>query len=44
MANARQKILCIEDDDETAALIAEKLIERGSRLSLLTVAGKDCRR
>jgi DNA-binding NarL/FixJ family response regulator len=29
MANARQKILCIEDDDETAALIAEELIERG---------------
>ncbi len=29
MANARQKILCIEDDEETAALIAEELIERG---------------
>lgn len=29
MAKARQKILCIEDDDETAALIAEELIERG---------------
>lgn len=29
MANARQKILCIEDDEETAALIAEELVERG---------------
>jgi DNA-binding NarL/FixJ family response regulator len=29
MANARHKILCIEDDEETAALIAEELIERG---------------
>jgi len=29
MAQARKKILCIEDDRETAALIAEELIERG---------------
>jgi DNA-binding NarL/FixJ family response regulator len=29
MANLRRKILCIEDDRETAALIAEELVERG---------------
>ncbi len=29
MTDARRKILCIEDDAETAALIAEELIERG---------------
>ena len=29
MADARRKILCIEDDRETAALIAEELVERG---------------
>jgi DNA-binding response OmpR family regulator len=29
MAQARSKILCIEDDRETAALIAEELTERG---------------
>jgi DNA-binding NarL/FixJ family response regulator len=29
MADTRIKILCIEDDHETAALIAEELIERG---------------
>jgi DNA-binding NarL/FixJ family response regulator len=29
MAHARIKILCIEDDRETAALIAEELVERG---------------
>jgi DNA-binding response OmpR family regulator len=29
MTNARRRILCIEDDHETAALIAEELIERG---------------
>jgi DNA-binding NarL/FixJ family response regulator len=29
MAPPRRKILCIEDDRETAALIAEELIERG---------------
>ena len=29
MAEIRKKILCIEDDRETAALIAEELLERG---------------
>ena len=29
MAEMRNKILCIEDDRETAALIAEELLERG---------------
>jgi DNA-binding NarL/FixJ family response regulator len=29
MAQARKKILCIEDDQETAALIADELIDRG---------------
>jgi DNA-binding response OmpR family regulator len=29
MTTAKKKILCIEDDRETAALIAEELIERG---------------
>jgi DNA-binding NarL/FixJ family response regulator len=29
MAHARNTILCIEDDRETAALIAEELVERG---------------
>src|SRR5215831_3764773 len=29
MSDERKKILCIEDDDETAALIAEELTERG---------------
>ena len=29
MAYASKKILCVEDDRETAALIAEELIERG---------------
>jgi DNA-binding NarL/FixJ family response regulator len=29
MAHARTKILCVEDDRETAALIAEELVERG---------------
>jgi DNA-binding NarL/FixJ family response regulator len=29
MVEAREKILCIEDDRETAALIAEELIDRG---------------
>jgi DNA-binding NarL/FixJ family response regulator len=29
MAHARAKILCVEDDRETAALIAEELVERG---------------
>jgi len=34
MAEARKKILCIEDDRETAALIAEELIERGFEISI----------
>jgi DNA-binding NarL/FixJ family response regulator len=34
MADARRKILCIEDDRETAALIAEELIGRGFEVSL----------
>ncbi len=34
MANARRKILCIEDDRETAALIAEQLA--GRALMVLT--------
>jgi CheY-like chemotaxis protein len=29
MADAQKKILCIEDDRETAKLIAEELSERG---------------
>ena len=29
MPEARKKILCIEDDRETAALIAEELVDRG---------------
>ncbi|HLH88338.1 MAG TPA: response regulator transcription factor [Xanthobacteraceae bacterium] len=29
MADARKKILCVEDDHETAALIGEELVERG---------------
>jgi len=29
MADARRKILCVEDDHETAALVAEELVERG---------------
>jgi len=32
MADANRKILCIEDDRETAALIAEELVERGFRV------------
>ncbi len=34
MADARRQILCIEDDRETAALIAEELVERGFKVSL----------
>ncbi len=34
MADARKKILCIEDDRETAALIAEELVERGFEVSV----------
>src|SRR5262244_2073509 len=34
MAEARKKILCIEDDRETAALIVEELIDRGFEVSI----------
>ena len=34
MAQARKKILCIEDHRETAALIAEELIDRGFEVSI----------
>jgi len=34
MSKTRKKILCIEDDRETAALIAEELIERGFEFSV----------
>jgi CheY-like chemotaxis protein len=34
MSNADRKILCIEDDRETAELIAEELLERGFSVSL----------
>jgi DNA-binding NarL/FixJ family response regulator len=34
LAHARNKILCVEDDRETAALIAEELAERGFEASI----------
>src|SRR5262249_57129548 len=34
MPEDRKKILCIEDDDETAALIAEELVDRGYEVSI----------
>jgi DNA-binding response OmpR family regulator len=34
MAETRRKILCIEDDRETAALIAEELVDRGYAVTL----------
>jgi DNA-binding response OmpR family regulator len=34
MADTRKKVLCIDDDRETAALIAEELAERGFEVSL----------
>jgi DNA-binding NarL/FixJ family response regulator len=34
MAEARKKILCIEDDEETSALLAEELIDRGFDVSV----------
>jgi DNA-binding NarL/FixJ family response regulator len=34
MAHARKKILCIEDDHETAALVAEELVDRGFDVSV----------
>jgi DNA-binding response OmpR family regulator len=33
MADARKKILCVEDDRETAALIIEELAEQGFEAS-----------
>jgi DNA-binding response OmpR family regulator len=34
MAEAHKKILCIEDDRETAALIAEELVDRGFEVTI----------
>ena len=34
MTNAPKKILCIEDDRETAALIAEELVDRGYEVTV----------
>jgi DNA-binding response OmpR family regulator len=34
MTEGRKKILCIEDDRETAALIAEELLDRGYEVSV----------
>ena len=34
MAEAKKQILCIEDDHETAALLAEDLVERGFAVRL----------
>jgi DNA-binding response OmpR family regulator len=34
MTNTKKKILCIEDDRETAALIAEELAERGYEVTI----------
>ena len=34
MAHAHRKILCIEDDRETAGLIAEELTDRGFKVSM----------
>jgi DNA-binding NarL/FixJ family response regulator len=34
MAEAQKKILCIEDDAETAALIAEELVDRGYAVTI----------
>ncbi len=34
MASTRNRILCVEDDHETAALIAEELVERGYEVSV----------
>ena len=40
MAHADRKVLCIEDDRETAGLIAEELADRGFRVSLAYIASK----
>jgi DNA-binding response OmpR family regulator len=34
MAESHKKILCIEDDRETAALIAEELVDRGYEVTV----------
>ncbi len=34
MADTHKKILCIEDDRETAALIAEELVDRGYEVTV----------
>lgn len=34
MANVRDKVLCIEDDGETAAMIAEELTDRGFEVAV----------
>src|SRR5258706_2211388 len=34
MAEPRKRVLCIEDDRETAAMIAEELVERGFEVSV----------
>lgn len=40
MTNTKKKILCIEDDRETAALIAEELVERGFEVTLAYDGGE----
>jgi DNA-binding response OmpR family regulator len=40
MVDGRKKILCIEDDHETAALIAEELIDRGFAVSVAHDGGE----
>jgi DNA-binding response OmpR family regulator len=40
MSEARKKILCIEDDRETAALIAEELVDRGYEISIAHDGGE----
>jgi DNA-binding response OmpR family regulator len=40
MVDARKKILCIEDDHETAALIAEELVDRGFAVSVAHDGGE----
>jgi DNA-binding response OmpR family regulator len=40
MADAKKKILCIEDDRETAALVVEELTERGFEVALANDGGE----
>jgi DNA-binding response OmpR family regulator len=40
MAETRKRILCIEDDRETAALIAEELVDRGFEVSIARDGGE----